>query len=418
MNIKEKKEQLGKLHYQMEDAAKRAEKAGEIHNSEEWNKWTDDYQVISKEIEQAEAQRDFLAKNAEKVEEPIKKDAKKNQKEKYNDAFNDFLRHGTDMEPENKQVLRGGAVDDNLEKRTTAQSTTVGKGGYTIPTEMANHIETAETYYGGMLTPGLCTTINTNSGGTLNYPLVDDTSNSGFLLTEATNAETSATDIDFTQGTLNAYKFTSGLVRISSELLYDSAFDIGSWLADQLAIRYNRAKNTDLTTGSGSSRPKGVVDASSAQESLAKRSISLADIRNLLYSIDKVYRNRGTFMFHDSTEKLIMALQQSSTYNENVSLWQPSFKDGLPSTILGKPYIVNNDMAEVPTTGLTAAKVILFGDFSKYVIRNVQPLAVKRFDELFGATDQVAYVLLGRFDGDLMVASTCYPIGHGYMATT
>lgn len=414
MTIKELQEKRGNIHYQMKVAAEKARKEGAVVDSAEWNAWDDEFTALTKQIEQVEKQNAFLASIAEEVDETVKKEVK-SPEDAHARAFDDYLRNGNDMSPENKAVLRN--FRDPLE-RTTAQSTTVGKGGYTIPTEMANRIDTAQKWFGGMLDRSLCTWISTKGGGTLNMPLVDDTSNSGYLLTEATNAETSASDMDFTQGTLNAYKYTSGLVRISAELLQDSDFDIGAYLAEQLAVRFNRALNAAFTDADGSSKPKGVVACSAAKESLAKRSIAVSDLRNLMYSIDKAYRTNGTWMFHDSTEKLIRAIAMSATYNENVGLWQPSFKDGIPSTIMGKPFVVNNDMDEIPTTGLTAAKVILFGDFKKFIIREVKPLTVRRMDELFAATDQVAYALFGRYDSDLLVASTCYPIGHGYMATT
>jgi HK97 family phage major capsid protein len=81
---------------------------------------------------------------------------------------------------------------------------------------------------------------------------------------------------------------------------------------------------------------------------------------------------------------------------------------GIPDRLLGYTYVVNQSMA---STLAKAAKVVLFGDFSKYKIRDVAGIRLVRLDELFAQTDQVGFVAFLRTDGQLLDAGT-NPVKH------
>jgi hypothetical protein len=52
------------------------------------------------------------------------------------------------------------------------------------------------------------------------------------------------------------------------------------------------------------------------------------------------------------------------------------------------------------------AKSMLFGDFSKYIIRDVREVELRRLDERFAVLGQVAFLAFARADGDLLDAGT------------
>jgi HK97 family phage major capsid protein len=64
-------------------------------------------------------------------------------------------------------------------------------------------------------------------------------------------------------------------------------------------------------------------------------------------------------------------------------------------TILGYPYVINQDMAVMAAN----AKSILFGDFSYYLIREVQDLRVLRLDERYADYLQAGFLAFVRTDG-------------------
>ena len=69
--------------------------------------------------------------------------------------------------------------------------------------------------------------------------------------------------------------------------------------------------------------------------------------------------------------------------------------------------IVNNDMAELAT----GEKTILFGDMTKYIIREVQGISLVRLVERYADYHEEAYIAIQRWDGDLLNAGTA-PVKH------
>lgn len=109
-------------------------------------------------------------------------------------------------------------------------------------------------------------------------------------------------------------------------------------------------------------------------------------------------------MLHDTTLKTIKKIKvlQYSGDTSGVPLWSPSLTAGQPNSILGYRYTINQSMA-VPGS---SAKKVLFGDFSKYLVRDVRDFYVLRLDERFAELGQVAFLAFSRHDGDLLDAGT------------
>jgi HK97 family phage major capsid protein len=257
----------------------------------------------------------------------------------------------------------------------------------------------------------------TTSGNTVDWPKVDDTMNRAYLIGEAVNAETSAVKITDANQQFEAYKITSGMLRLSSEIVEDSAFDMVSIVSDFLAERMGRGINYYGTVADGSSKPKGItVAAAHGNNTADDATLLVTDFLNLEHEVGSAYRRRGAkWMFHDSVLKEVKRVSFAATIG--FPLWVPSFRDGAPSTILGYPYIINDDMHNfIPgsTTLNDSAKVALFGDFKKFILRYVNRMRLVRLVERFGDTDEIALCAFWRFDTDLLDAGT-HPVK--YMRT-
>ena len=285
------------------------------------------------------------------------------------------------------------------EKRALSVTTTAG--GHTIPEGFVNELERALLAFGGVRQ--VASVIRTDSGNDLPWPSVNDTGNAGVLLAINTQVATD-TDPAFGQVVFKAYKYSSKCVLVPTELLEDSAFDMASLLGSLLGERLGRISNTQQTTGSGSSQPNGVVTASSeGKEAASASAITFDEVLDLIHSVDRAYRDQSSFMFHDSTLKAIRKLKDG----EGQYLWQPSLQVGAPPQILGYPFVVNNDMAEIGTGN----KTILFGDMSKYKIREVRGVRMLRLVERYKDFDQDGFLAFLRMDANLVDAGT-NPIKH------
>jgi HK97 family phage major capsid protein len=293
---------------------------------------------------------------------------------------------------------------------TGAQSTTT-TGGYTVADEMMRELEVSLLAFGGMRQ--VATILRTATGGPLPIPTTNDTAQKGRLLSENTGA--TETEMTFGQLVLDAYKYSSDYVLASVEFLQDSSINVGGFLGGALGTRIARLQNDHFTTGTGSSQPNGVVTAagSSSVTFSGTATVTYDNIIDVIHSVDPAYRNNGRFMFHDGALKMLKKVKvlQYSGDTAGVPLWQPSLVAGQPDLIHGYPYIVNQSM----TTPATGVKSILFGDFSKYIIRDVRDVTLLRLDERFAEQHSVAFLAFARSDGDLLDAGTD-PIKYGTQA--
>ena len=289
----------------------------------------------------------------------------------------------------------------SVDQLVQAQSVgTDSAGGYTVPEGFVNNLEKAMLEFGPMRQ--VADILRTASGNALPWPTVNDTGNAGALLAE--NTQDSEQDMTFGVMTLDAYKYTSKIVRVSVELLQDSAFNLGAELGSLLGERLGRIQNTHATTGTGSSQPNGIVTASALGKTAASATAITADeIIDLFHSVGRAYRGNSSFMAADSTVAAIRKLKDG----DSQYLWQPGLQAGQPDRLLGVPLLVNDDMDAIAT----GKKTVLFGDMSKYKMREVLGVTLVRMVERYADYHQVGFVAITRFDGDLLNAGTG-PVKH------
>lgn len=280
-------------------------------------------------------------------------------------------------------------------------------GGYFVPVGFVDEVESAMKWYGDMLTSS--TIMTTATGQPLPYPTSNDTPSVGELIGEG--VQVSEGDLNLGNIIFGAYKFSTKMIKVSIELLQDSAFDLETFAKDQFGIRLGRITNTYFTTGTGVAQPKGILVAATASGTLAVgasnndggaetggTSIGTDDLITLEHSVDKAYRRGAAYMANDLTIRNLKYLKDK--YGR--PLWLPGIAVAAPDTINGYEYFTNNDM---PVVALSA-KTMLFGQLKKYMIRRVKELAVLRLNERYADYGQVAFIGFARYDGNLLDAGT------------
>jgi len=303
-----------------------------------------------------------------------------------------------------------------LRREYRAQSTSATAGGETIPEGFVNALEISMLAFGGMRQ--VAEVIRTATGTALPWPTTNDTGNIGELLAE--NVAAAEQDIVTGAVTFNAFKYSSKLIKVSTELLQDSAFDLASVLGTMLGERIGRITNNHFTTGTGSGQPNGIVTASSAGVTLANATSNVTTFTapqgadgffQLLHSIDPAYRTAPGvgFMMNDTTLSHLRRLK--ATTNEYI--FQESMRVGEPDRLLGYPIFINQSMA----SPAASAKTVLFGQLNKYKIRDVAGLRLRRLVERYAEVDQEAFIAFSRHDGDMLDAGTD-PVKHLAMAAS
>jgi HK97 family phage major capsid protein len=128
--------------------------------------------------------------------------------------------------------------------------------------------------------------------------------------------------------------------------------------------------------------------------------VTADEILDLVHSVDPSYRQGPAvaFQFADATLKFLRKLKDG----EGRYLWQAGMGSGSPDTLWGYRYVINQSMPALSTGN----KAIVFGDHSKYIIRDVLDVQILRLDELFAQNHQVAFLAFSRHDGNLVDAGT------------
>lgn len=349
-------------------------------------------------VERAKEEADLRSRRPHQAE--AKADAEEKRKApEYKEVFTKAMRFGAgSLDNEERSILIKARTDVPNEIRAQAAGTD-SAGGYTVPEGFSGEIDKALAIWGPMLDAGFVRQYPTASGNPIPWPTLDYTSIVGELKSENSAATNDGgNDLVFGQKLLNAYLYDSEIVKVSIELLQDSAFSIEGLLTDCFGESLGRTVNTALTTGTGSSQPNGIVTASSQGKVAASTTAITSDeLIDLVHSVDPAYRMSPScrFMFNDTTMSVIRKLKDG----QGNYLWQMGdIRSGQPNTILGHGYAINQAMA----SGAANAKTVLFGDMSRYIVRRAGNMQMLSLRERFADALQVGFISFMRVDGELL----------------
>jgi HK97 family phage major capsid protein len=186
--------------------------------------------------------------------------------------------------------------------------------------------------------------------------------------------------------------------------MQDSFTDVGALLAELFGERFGRGLAYDFTLGNGSAAPQGITVGASSGATAAASAITRTNLLNLIFSLDKAYRQNGMLMMNDSTLKSILLLEDG----DDRPLYQDSPIVGGAPTIEGYKYIINNDMAAIGANAIS----MLFGDFKKFTIREVKGMTLVKFEELYMASFQKGFTAFGRWDSRVMNSAAIKKLTH------
>ena len=269
---------------------------------------------------------------------------------------------------------------------------TDSEGGYLVPDEFDHTLVEALEEENVFRT--LAKIINTSSGDR-KIPVVATKGEASWIDEEGLYQED---DDAFTQVSIGAYKLGT-MIKISEELLNDSAFDLESYISREFARRIGAREEDSFFNGDGTGKPLGILATNGGAEigvtAASATAITADEAIDLFYSLKSLYRKKAVWVLNDATIKAIRKLKD----NNNQYLWQPSLVAGTPDTILGRPVVTS---AYMPTAA-AGAKTIAFGDFSYYWIADRQGRNFKRLNELYAANGQVGFLGNQRVDGKLVL---------------
>lgn len=279
------------------------------------------------------------------------------------------------------QMMRGRGVVNTLKEGADPD------GGFLVPDEFENQLIQKLQEANVLWT--ISHVIQTNSGEH-KIPVVASEGTAAWLDEEAAYTESNTR---FSQVSMAAHKLGT-LIKVSEELLNDSAFDLMAYLSDEFGRRLGNAEEQAFLTGTGTNQPTGILTdttGTSAGSTAAKTdTLTFDDLIDLFYSLKAPYRQNAVFLMSDDTIKTIRKLKDKN----DQYVWQPSVQAGQPDRILNCPVYTSPYMPNLAAGN----KPILFGDFNYYWIADRQGRTFKRLNKLYAVTGQVGFLGSQRVD--------------------
>ena len=140
----------------------------------------------------------------------------------------------------------------------------------------------------------------------------------------------------FDQLQLGAYKLAT-MVRVTDELLEDSAFDIEDFIAKAFGERLADAEEEAFLFGDGRGKPLGIASQAEARIPTENEAeITADDLLELQHSIPKKYRDKRGRVSHARCDRGD-ASQASLARGRNI--WVEDFTRMTPDCLFGSPVI-------------------------------------------------------------------------------
>lgn len=158
----------------------------------------------------------------------------------------------------------------------------------------------------------------------------------------------------------------------SQAMLDDAAFDLESWLADEIALEFARAEGAAFISGNGTNRPSGFLSATTSAQGDGTRAFGALQflgsgnatgfdtspelkLIDLVHALKAGHRQGANWVMNSATLAQVRKLKAA----DGSFLWQPGLMEGQPNRLLGYPVVEAEDMPDVGA----GAFPIAFGNF-------------------------------------------------------
>ena len=326
----------------------------------------------------AELSRPLTSPLTEKPAAVAKTDEKTGRaSDEYSAAFWNQTRRKDSVTPEMKNALQEG-VDS--------------EGGYLVPDEFEHTLVQALEQENIVREHAH---VFTTSSGNHKIPVVTSKGTASWIDEEGAIPES---DDVFGQQMIGAHKVGT-LIKVSEELLNDSAFDLEGYFASEFARRIGNKEEDAFFNGDGVGKPLGILAATGGAQvgvtAASATAVTADEIIDLFYSLEAPYRKNAIWVLNDASIAAIRKLKD----NNGQYLWQPALHEGTYDTLLGKRIFTSPFVPEMKS----GQKSVIFGDLSFYWIGDRQGITFKRLNERYADTGQIGFIATKRLDGKLIL---------------
>lgn len=296
--------------------------------------------------------------------------------------------------------------------RPEARTSTLTTGASTVPVTLADSLFRKLFWDSTILSSGV-RIFRTSGGEQMKFPRLTGL---GALSTQtkARVAEggTIQKDADpaFDQVVFDAYKYAQ-IMQADREFIQDSVIDVEALLGEVLGRNMANYVGLDLTTGSGSGQPNGVVTCIPAGQQVTGPTTAsqtgapaitgftnTADtLLDVVWKLMPAYRKQAKWLVNDTTVLAIRKMKAPMFSGDPMHyVFEPArTADGF-DTLLGYPLLTDPNISAIGVGNISA----IFGEMSMYWVRMVADIRVEWSTEYAWDTDLVSVKAVMRLDGD------------------
>lgn len=212
----------------------------------------------------------------------------------------------------------------------------------------------------------------------------------------------------------------TGSFRLSRDLVRMADINIEQEVISEMMIDYSEFLEAAFMTGSGVSRPLGLLTAStngiSTSRDLTYGTTGTTFTFNTLikakYTLKAKYKRNAFFVFHpDRVAELAMFRDDSgATTNTGQYLWQPSRIANEPDVVIGVPVRESYFMPSATGTGNYFG---IYGDFSYYRIVIALEMEMQMLREMRARTNEYEYLFRSKIDASPVMEEAFLRLTYG-----
>jgi HK97 family phage major capsid protein len=332
-------------------------------------------QKINTRLDELQAQKDEIEKKLNRPNQGDQKAASDLAAE--TKSFNDYRKsfatgHVADISTEQYdgykaafwELARKGSVERLSDtERKALQAGVDSDGGYLLPTPTVGRV-VSKVYE---LSPiRQIASVQNISTSALEGIIDNDEASYGWVSETGARTETNTPTVG--KYRIEAFEMYAA-PKATQTLLDDAAVDVEAWLAGKQADKFARVEGSAFINGTGVGQPRGFATYTTAATGDATRAwgtiehvvtgangafhTTQADpLFSLIQAFKTAYLQGASWV---TTREIIAAIRKFKTSTTNEYIWQPGLQMGQPSTLLGYPVVIAQDMPVLATNSLSMA---------------------------------------------------------------
>jgi len=276
------------------------------------------------------------------------------------------------------------------------QEDTDAEGGFFVPEQFINQVVHDTGVPGSQLRP-LCNVIRVASKD--GYLPTMASATWAAIAEEA--APTESTPV-VGQVTFSIEK-SGGLVKVSRELLDDSAVNLPALLSQVFQEAAGQFEDVGIISGNNTTQYAGIMSNTDVAFYTMANATSVvgADLIGTYYALNAQHRANASWVMKSTIAALINSIAITAAGVHSI----PSLTAAPADFILGKRNVLTDVVSGLGGTITSTEKIAIFGDFKQYYIFDRVGFTIRRNDSLYMGNDQVGFFASRRGDGQVGLAA-------------